>query len=69
MFTKESREYKPNGRYLMTRKNTHETQELAAEVANLEVEFFSEVPDVLKELTPCNIIVRGPNGRFVKWRN
>lgn len=36
--------------------------------ANLVLDCYT-ANEVVMAVTPCNIVVRGPDGRFVKWRN
>lgn len=35
--------------------------------ANMVLEFYGEIED-MQAVGPCNIIVRGSNGRFIKWK-
>lgn len=47
------------------------TRERAAGVARdvLEMEYLFGPSDGMKEVTALNVSVRGPNGRFQKWKN
>lgn len=37
--------------------------------AVIEMEELFGASSGMKEITPCNVVVRGHNGRFIKWRN
>lgn len=40
----------------------------AVDDANLVLDCYT-ANEVVMAVTPCNIVVRGPKGRFMKWRN
>lgn len=62
------REYRHDGTFDRSASISHLGLNVAVVDANLVAEFYT-ANDLVMAVTPCNIVVRGPDGRFVKWRN
>lgn len=62
------REYRNDGTFHRSFSLPNEDLPNAVADAHLVLECYSATID-LQAVGPCNIVVRGPKGRFMKWRN
>ncbi|MGL5016209.1 MAG: hypothetical protein ACRC6V_18315 [Bacteroidales bacterium] len=62
------REYTKEGQFHRVFSLPHNRIADAIADANLILYCYTETVD-LQAVNPCNITVRGPNGRFMKWKD
>lgn len=62
------RNYTHDGEFVSTLSLPWMTEHDATTDANIVLNGYVATKK-LQAVTACNIIVRGPNGRFVKWKN
>lgn len=69
MYTVTYRNYLKTGEFVTAKSFTWSHEDQAKSDARLALEIGGEGFGILAALNPCNISVRGPNGKFIKWRN
>lgn len=62
------REYAHSGEFSRSFSLPHLNLEEAVYDAELVVGHYNETEE-MASVHPCNVVVRGPKGRFMKWRN
>ena len=62
------REYTHEGEFIRSFSLPQDNLYDATKDAELIIHCYTETLD-MAAVHPCNIVVRGPKGRFVKWRN